>query len=236
MTTYPGPADQTPRSGPEPVASPAGGTPAGHLDGLNHSGRPDEPQVITNPKFRMWLRADGIVQLVWAPGEALGIDDAVAATESMSALTGGRPYPLLVDVRGIGPQDRQARSEFVRRSDLVSAVALIIDTRPQPDDGQLLRRCEQAGDTDEAVRGRGPRGRLAEWVPPVTTSSGSAEEIPRPGTAACSPTLPPEDPEDLKLPGRSGGPARGVSSLSRGAWEIGRHGPRPMRNRGPDEH
>jgi hypothetical protein len=76
----------------------------------------------------MWLRADGIVQVVWVPGEVLGLDDAVAATESISALTGGRPCPLLVDVRGIGPQDRQARSEFVRRSDLVSAVALIVGT------------------------------------------------------------------------------------------------------------
>jgi hypothetical protein len=84
--------------------------------------------LITRPKFRMWLRSDGIVQLVWAPRVAMGLEDALAATEAMAKLTGGRQSALLVDAHDVGPQDRPARSEFARRGDLVSAVALIVGT------------------------------------------------------------------------------------------------------------
>jgi hypothetical protein len=86
----------------------------------------DKPTGITHPRFRMWLRPDGVVQLVWAPGVAMGLEDAIAATDAMTKLTGGRRSPLLVDVRDSGPQDRPARMEFVRRGDLVSAVALLV--------------------------------------------------------------------------------------------------------------
>jgi hypothetical protein len=44
------------------------------------------------------------------------------------ALTGGRPSPLLVDMRDTGPLDRPTRVELTRRSDLQSAVALIVGT------------------------------------------------------------------------------------------------------------
>lgn len=84
--------------------------------------------VITCPKFRMWLRPDGIVQLVWAPRATMGLEDALAATGAMAQLTDGRPTPLLVDTHDGGPQDRPARAEFARRADLVSAVALIVGT------------------------------------------------------------------------------------------------------------
>jgi hypothetical protein len=76
----------------------------------------------------MWLRPDGIVQLVWARRTAMVLEDAIAATEAMAQLTGGRRSPLLVDSHDIGPQDRPARTEFARRGDLVSAVALIVGT------------------------------------------------------------------------------------------------------------
>ena len=84
--------------------------------------------LITRPKFRMWLRSDGIVQLVWAPRVTMALEDALAATEAMAQLTGGRRSPLLVDTRDAGPQDRPARTEFARRGDMVSAVALIVGT------------------------------------------------------------------------------------------------------------
>jgi hypothetical protein len=83
---------------------------------------------FTHPKFRMWLRPDDIVQLVWAPQVTMGLDDAIAATDAMTKLTGGQQSPLLVDVHDTGPQDRPARIEFARRGDLVSAVALIVAT------------------------------------------------------------------------------------------------------------
>ena len=88
----------------------------------------DESGVIAHPKSGMWLRPDGIVQLVWNPGAAMGLEDAVAATEAMSRLNGGRQQPLLVDTHDAGPQDRPARTEFARRGDLVSAVALLVET------------------------------------------------------------------------------------------------------------
>ena len=88
----------------------------------------DDSGVIVNPKFRMWLRPDGIVTIVFAPRIATDLADARAAIEGMIQLTGGRRSPLLVDVHQSGPQDRSSRSEFARRGDLVSAVALIVAT------------------------------------------------------------------------------------------------------------
>ena len=87
-----------------------------------------EFRVITTPKFRMWIREDGIVQLAWVTGESLNLDDAVAVTEATATLTGGRPYPLLVDGRGGGTLERRARAELVRGNLSVPAVALIVDT------------------------------------------------------------------------------------------------------------
>ena len=84
--------------------------------------------IMRRPKFRMWVRPDGIVQLVWAPRATIAIDDAIAATEAMAELTGGRRSRLLVVAYDVGPQDRAARMEFARRGDLVSGVALIVST------------------------------------------------------------------------------------------------------------
>lgn len=81
---------------------------------------------FTHEKFTMWLRPDGVVELTWAPHVPSGFDDAVAAIDAMSELTGGRPTPLLVHTTDAGPQDRAARMEFIRRQDVVAAVALIV--------------------------------------------------------------------------------------------------------------
>jgi hypothetical protein len=87
-----------------------------------------ETGVIEHPKFRMWLRPDGIVQLVWIPRTTALLEDAIATLAAMAQLTGGRRSPLLVDMRDTGPQSRPARLEFARRGDLVSAVALVVGT------------------------------------------------------------------------------------------------------------
>ena len=87
-----------------------------------------DSDVSTHPKFRMWLRQDGIVQLVWAPQSMVLFEDATAALEAMAQLTGGRRSPLLVDMHDTGPLDRPTRAELTRRSDLQSAVALIVGT------------------------------------------------------------------------------------------------------------
>jgi|ERR1035437_4557278 hypothetical protein len=87
-----------------------------------------DTSVITHPKFRMWLRPDGIVQLVWAPRTTVLLEDATAALEEMAQLTDGRRSPLLVDMRDTGPLDRPTRAELTRRSDLQTAVGLIVGT------------------------------------------------------------------------------------------------------------
>lgn len=84
--------------------------------------------VITHPKFRMWLRPDGIVQVQWAPRLEIGLEDATAAIEAMTQLTGGRQSRLLVEMHDPGHQTRAARLELARRDDTVSAVAVIVDT------------------------------------------------------------------------------------------------------------
>jgi hypothetical protein len=76
----------------------------------------------------MWLRSDGIVQLVWIPRTTALLGDATATLEAMAQLTGGRRSPLMVDMRDAGPQARPARLEFARRGDLVSAVGLVVGT------------------------------------------------------------------------------------------------------------
>jgi hypothetical protein len=88
----------------------------------------EDSGVITNPKFRMWLRPDGIVQLVWAARTTVLLEDATAALEAMAQLIGGRRSPLLVDMRDTGPLDRPTRAELTRRSDLQAAVALVAGT------------------------------------------------------------------------------------------------------------
>ncbi len=88
----------------------------------------DTSHEITHPKFRMWLRPDGIVQLVWEPHVRIGLEDALASTDGLTALVGGQRRPLLVDVHAAGTVDRLARMEWVRRGDLVAAVAVIVTT------------------------------------------------------------------------------------------------------------
>ena len=86
----------------------------------------DEHLEMTGEKFRMWLRPDGVVELAWAPHVPSGLADALAAIDAMTRLTGGRPTPLLVRTTDAGPQDRAARMEFIRRHEVVSAVALVV--------------------------------------------------------------------------------------------------------------
>lgn len=85
-----------------------------------------ETPEVTGEKFRMWLRPDGIVELTWTPHVPSDLDDARAAIDAMTQLTGGRPAPLLVHTTDAGPQSRAARMEFIRRQEVVSAVALLV--------------------------------------------------------------------------------------------------------------
>jgi hypothetical protein len=84
--------------------------------------------VVTDAKFRMWLRSDGIVVVVRTPRTTVLLEDAIACLEAAARITGGRRCPLLVSMLDTGPQDRETRAEWTRRSDLFSAVALVTGT------------------------------------------------------------------------------------------------------------
>jgi hypothetical protein len=87
-----------------------------------------EPNEIVGQNFVIRRRPDGIVHLAWAPQTRMTLDDAQGAIAAMVQLTGGRPSPLLVNTQNAATRDRDARMEFVRRADLVTAVALIVAT------------------------------------------------------------------------------------------------------------
>ena len=88
----------------------------------------DDSGVITGSKFRIWLRPDDIVQLVWAPGTVIGLEEAVAAIEAVAKLSGGRHLPMLVDVQRAGQVDKEARQKLSSGGDKVSAVGAIVGT------------------------------------------------------------------------------------------------------------
>jgi hypothetical protein len=102
-----------------------------------------DTRVITNPKFRMWLRPDGIVQVAWVPRSPALVEDATATLEAMAQLTGGRRSPLLVDMRDTGPQDRATRAAWTSRTDLQSAIGLIVGTPLSRMLGNLLLRANK---------------------------------------------------------------------------------------------
>ena len=74
------------------------------------------------------MRPDGIIQVVWTPGTAIRLEDAIASTTAVERLVGGQRRPMLVAGRATGPLDRAARREDARREDLSSAIALILNT------------------------------------------------------------------------------------------------------------
>ena len=84
--------------------------------------------VVTHPKFRMWWRPDGIVVVTWVPQVTANLEDAIACVEAMARLPGGRRCPLLVNMLDTCPQDRKTRAVWTRRSDLLSAVGLVVGT------------------------------------------------------------------------------------------------------------
>ena len=84
---------------------------------------------ITSPKFRAWLRPDGIVQVVWQPGTQIGLSDLVALAADVDTLMRGHRHPLLVDARAAADAlDRASRRALGSRDELVSAIAVIVNT------------------------------------------------------------------------------------------------------------
>jgi hypothetical protein len=113
----------------------------------------NESAEVIHPKFKIWVRPDGIVQIRWAHAAVMNYEDAIAATDAMNKLTGGKRCPLLVDAQDAGPQDRAARSEFVRRGGR-SRIGRRCTRRhsAQPDGWQFLHCREQTDGANETVQ------------------------------------------------------------------------------------
>lgn len=88
----------------------------------------EQAHEVVTPEFRITLRPDGIVHLIWRTRAIITLASAQAAISAMAGLTHGVRAPLLVETPNGGTQEREARMEFVRAHALVSAVALVVDT------------------------------------------------------------------------------------------------------------
>ena len=89
----------------------------------------DTSDGTTSPKFRAWMRPDGIAQVVWLPRAEIGLEDVVALADAVGTLMDGRRHPLLVDARaGADALDRASRRALGARDAFVSAIAVIVNT------------------------------------------------------------------------------------------------------------
>ena len=79
---------------------------------------------ITHAKFRMWLRPDGIVQIVWFPHTLVALADANAAVEGLAKVGGGKPRALLVDMRDTGAEDRATRAAWTMATTIRASSAV----------------------------------------------------------------------------------------------------------------
>ncbi|WP_146072325.1 STAS/SEC14 domain-containing protein [Arthrobacter sp. Y81] len=67
---------------------------------------------------------DGVLHVRWIPGLAISEDAATAVMAAVKELTGGRRYPILVDMAAAASMSRGARRVFARPS-TVDRVALL---------------------------------------------------------------------------------------------------------------
>lgn len=78
--------------------------------------------------YRMWWDEDDLVaRVVWDPGAACRLEDAVAMTDTLGSWGRG-PVPLLVDMRQMSRIDREARDHFSSTDQFVKGVALHADS------------------------------------------------------------------------------------------------------------
>ena len=92
----------------------------------------DTADGTTSPKLRVWLRSDGIVQVVWRPGAQVRLEDVAASADAVDTFLGGYRHPILMDLRAGGQaMHRAARMAVGRREEaveeFVAAIALIVN-------------------------------------------------------------------------------------------------------------
>lgn len=80
---------------------------------------------VNGAAFRAYRPSDTYVRIDHVERAQLTLPDAVEELEAIAVLTGGRPTPVLVDIRGLRSITREARAAFAD-TDLCSRVALFV--------------------------------------------------------------------------------------------------------------
>lgn len=77
------------------------------------------------------LREDGIIQVTIAAGAEESLEDAQATMRACGELAQGRRYPILVDIRQMQAQDRDARQVYgsEEAARIGTAAALLVESR-----------------------------------------------------------------------------------------------------------
>jgi hypothetical protein len=80
---------------------------------------------VETPTFRVTLGEDGILRLVLLSGEAVTLELAMQQIDAIVRVSGGRPLPMLTDIRLATSIDHAARVAF-QEHDAVSASAILV--------------------------------------------------------------------------------------------------------------
>ena len=86
-------------------------------------------KAITTRTAKLWLRDDGIIQMVSQPQDREHLEDAQANIAVVAKLT-EKPRPKLVDMRAVPGIDREARLYYssAEAARLSTAVALLVES------------------------------------------------------------------------------------------------------------
>jgi len=87
-----------------------------------------DPNEITMRTAITRLDAEGLIRVTTLPGSEQVLADAQDNMRAMERLAGGQARPMLLDIRQIKSQDRDARLFYSRPENtrMVSAVAIIV--------------------------------------------------------------------------------------------------------------
>ncbi len=85
-------------------------------------------EVITTRTAKLWLREDGVIQLVIRPGIKVQLADAKENSAVVAQLAAEKRRPVLVDIRALLEIEREARTYYAsaERVRLDTAVALLV--------------------------------------------------------------------------------------------------------------
>src|SRR5262249_1732669 len=82
----------------------------------------------TTRTAKIWLREDGLIQVVSLPGITAHLEDAKENVEAIARLAVGRRRPVLVDIRASRGLDRETRAYYSSAEGVKSdnALALLV--------------------------------------------------------------------------------------------------------------